>query len=216
MTAPTVVVLTHNEEKNLDACLRSVAGWSCGIVIVDSGSTDGTLEIAARFGARVYTNPFVNHVRQWQWALEQLPLDNSWVLALDADQRVTSELRDDLLRKLAAWDRDGSPVGAYVNRRQIFRGRWIRHGGYYPEVPAEAVPARPCLARRGRSRGPSLHRAGTDGNPPRRHRRRQPERGRHRHVDCQAQSIRGAAGARRGEPLVVTERASGAVPRHTR
>lgn len=129
----SVIVLTYNEERNLDACLRSVAGWTQAIFVVDSGSTDGTLAIAARYGAQVFTNPFVNHVRQWQWALAHVPLEGSWVLALDADQSVTPALRDDLLRKLPAWDAPGSPVGGYLNRRQVFRGRWIRHGGYYPK-----------------------------------------------------------------------------------
>jgi glycosyltransferase involved in cell wall biosynthesis len=131
--APHVVVLTHNEERNLDQCLSSVGAWAEQLFIVDSGSTDNTLAIAARHGARVFTHPFESHVRQWQWALANLPLNGQWVLALDADQSVTPELREDLSRKLSEWTAPGSPVGAYVNRRQVFRGRWIRHGGYYPK-----------------------------------------------------------------------------------
>src|SRR3954471_2607357 len=129
----SVVILTHNEELNLERCLESISGWGTGLFVVDSGSTDRTLDIARRHGARVFTNPFVNHVRQWQWALANLPLETTWVLALDADQSVTPELREDISRKLQAWSGPGSPAGAYVNRRQVFRGRWIRHGGYYPK-----------------------------------------------------------------------------------
>jgi glycosyltransferase involved in cell wall biosynthesis len=125
-----VVVLTHNEERNLDRCLSSVADWADELFVIDSGSTDATLAIAARHGARVETHPFENHVRQWQWAFACLPLGGHWVLALDADQSVTPELRDQISRCLATWEQPGSPVGAYVNRRQVFRGRWIRHGGY--------------------------------------------------------------------------------------
>jgi len=128
----SVVVLTCNEERNLPACLESVAGWAAQIFIVDSGSTDGTLAIAERFAARVVSHPFESHARQWQWALSTLPLGR-WVLALDADQSLTPELREDITRKVTAWTGPDSPAGAYLNRRQIFRGRWIRHGGYYPK-----------------------------------------------------------------------------------
>ena len=128
-----VVVLTFNEQRNLDACLKSVAGWADALYVVDSGSTDATLDVAARHGALVFTNRFEGHVAQWQWALRSLPLAGHWVLALDADQAVTPELRDDLSRRLPSWEVPGSPCGAYVNRRQVFRGRWIRHGGYYPK-----------------------------------------------------------------------------------
>ena len=128
----SVVVLTFNEERNLPSCLDSVAGWAEQIFIVDSGSTDGTLAIAERCAAHVVTHAFESHARQWQWALSSLPLDR-WVLALDADQSLTPELREDITRKLVDWTGPDSPAGAYLNRRQIFRGRWIRHGGYYPK-----------------------------------------------------------------------------------
>ena len=128
----SVVVLTFNEERNLPSCLESVTAWAEQTFIVDSGSTDGTLAIAEQFGARVVTHAFESHARQWQWALSSLPLDR-WVLALDADQSLTPELREDITRKLMDWTGPDSPAGAYLNRRQIFRGRWIRHGGYYPK-----------------------------------------------------------------------------------
>ena len=129
----SVVILTYNEELNLERCLESISGWADDLFIVDSGSTDGTLDIARRHGASVFTNRFINHVRQWQWALANLPLKTDWVLALDADQSVTPELRQDISLKLSQWSGPGSPAGAYLNRRQVFRGRWIRHGGYYPK-----------------------------------------------------------------------------------
>ncbi|MGH9201419.1 MAG: glycosyltransferase family 2 protein [Vicinamibacterales bacterium] len=125
-----VVVLTFNEERNLRACLDSVADWAGRIFVVDSGSTDATVAIAREFRAEVVTNPFETHARQWRWALATLPLDTDWVLGLDADQRVTPELRDEITALLAS----GTSVdGAFVRRRQIFRGRWIKHGGYYPK-----------------------------------------------------------------------------------
>lgn len=128
----TVVVLAFNEERNLAGCLESVAGWTAGVFVVDSGSTDGTTAIARRFGAHVAVHPFETHAQQWDWALANLPIATDWVFGLDADQRVTPELQRALLAALA--DGDTTAVnGFFVSRRQIFRGTWIRHGGYYPK-----------------------------------------------------------------------------------
>jgi glycosyltransferase involved in cell wall biosynthesis len=134
MTVPiTAIVLTHNEEANLEPCLASLAGWVGEVWVVDSGSTDGTLGIAERFGARVAHHPFETHARQWKWALESLPAAHAWVLGLDADQRVTPELARELAERFATTDGPAGIDGMFVKRRQIFRGKWIRHGGYYPK-----------------------------------------------------------------------------------
>ena len=130
-TAPlAVVVLTFNEERNLPGCLDSVVGWASAIFVVDSGSTDRTLQIARDRGAIVETHAFETHARQWRWALSSLPIQSDWILALDADQRLTPELRAAIDALLA---RPGGVHGAFVCRRQIFRGKWIRFGGYYPK-----------------------------------------------------------------------------------
>jgi glycosyltransferase involved in cell wall biosynthesis len=130
----TAVVLTYNEERNLAACLEGVAGWVSDIFVVDSGSADGTVAIGEAHGAKVVTHPFESHARQWSWALENLALTTEWVLALDADQRVTPELREAIARTVKAQVSGGSAVaGCFVRRKQIFRGRWIKHGGYYPK-----------------------------------------------------------------------------------
>jgi glycosyltransferase involved in cell wall biosynthesis len=128
-TRVSVIVLTHNEERNLRACLEAVAGWAAAVFVVDSSSTDATLMIARHFDASVVSHPFETHARQWSWALETLPIETDWVLAVDADQQVTPELRESITRALAA----PRAKGYYVCRRQVFRGRWIRHGGYYPK-----------------------------------------------------------------------------------
>jgi glycosyltransferase involved in cell wall biosynthesis len=137
VTGPTpivsVIVLTFNEERNLRACLSSIVGLTPDIFVVDSGSTDRTLAIAAEFGAQAVMHPFESHARQWQWALSTLPIRSQWVLALDADQALTPELKVSISENLPSWTSAGTPVGGYLNRRQIFRGRWIRHGGYYPK-----------------------------------------------------------------------------------
>jgi len=130
----SAVVLTYNEEDNLPACLESLSAWVGEIFIVDSGSTDATLAIAERHGAKVVHHAFESHTRQWRWALESLPCAYEWVLGLDADQRVTPELRAELERLFAEGPAGPEGVdGIYVRRRQIFRGSWIRHGGYYPK-----------------------------------------------------------------------------------
>ncbi len=128
-TPVSVVVLTHNEERNLRACLGTVAGWAAAVFVVDSGSTDATLMIARQFDACVASHPFETHARQWSWALETLPIETDWVLAVDADQQLTPELRESITRALTVPSADGY----YLCRRQVFRGRWIRHGGYYPK-----------------------------------------------------------------------------------
>ncbi|HWB10162.1 MAG TPA: glycosyltransferase family 2 protein [Pirellulales bacterium] len=141
----TVVILTFNEEQNLPACLASVASWAGQIVIVDSGSTDRTREIARDFGATLLSHPFETHSKQWRWALDNLPAaptgeTSEWILGLDADQRISHELAEeirDLLCPCASAAREGNQPaeidGYYIKRRQVFQGRWIRHGGYYPK-----------------------------------------------------------------------------------
>lgn len=128
--AVSVVVLTFNEELNLPACLDSVSAWASRIFVVDSGSADDTLSIARGRGAHVATHAFETHARQWQWALANLPIDTEWVLGLDADQRVTPELRDQIATLLGT---EPAAAGVFIRRRQVFRGRWIRFGGYYPK-----------------------------------------------------------------------------------
>jgi glycosyltransferase involved in cell wall biosynthesis len=127
------VVLTFNEAANLPACLASLRGLAHQLYVVDSGSTDATLEIARAGGARVLHHPFRSHAAQWKWALANLARP-CWVLGLDADQRLTPELREELARLFGPEPgRLRGKQGFYVKRRQVFRGRWIKHGGYYPK-----------------------------------------------------------------------------------
>ena len=128
----TAVILTFNEELNLESCLQSLSGWTKAIWIVDSGSTDGTFEIARRYGAEFIEHPFESHVKQWRWALAQVPTSEDWILALDADQRIMPELQTELAALFAS-PKGPDVDGLYINRRHVFRGRWIKHGGYYPK-----------------------------------------------------------------------------------
>jgi len=126
----SVVILTKDEERNLPFALESLRGLAAKIFVVDSGSTDRTLEIAASFGCTIVSHPFTTHARQLNWALENLPINTEWVMRLDADERLTPELRTELQNTLAAVPPD--VTGLMLKRRVYFWGRWIRHGGYYP------------------------------------------------------------------------------------
>ncbi len=120
----SVIVPTYNEEANLFECLDSVR-FADEIMVVDSFSTDGTLEIARGFGARILEHEYVYSARQKNWAIPQAA--NEWVLLVDADERVTSGLREEILGLL----RDGPAADAYwIRRSNHFLGRRIRHCGW--------------------------------------------------------------------------------------
>ena len=125
----TVLVLTHNEELNVTDCLRSV-GWAAEVFVVDCGSEDRTVEIARALGAKVFSHPFEGYAKQRNWALENLPFSNEWVLMLDADERVPSALADEISRVVGT--SDGTRAGYYIKFRFFFLGRWLKHGGLYP------------------------------------------------------------------------------------
>src|SRR5579872_7439757 len=127
----SVIVLTHDEERNIKECLESVRGWCDEIVVVDSGSTDATRAIAEVIADAFVVHPFETYSAQRNWAQNALDLRNQWVLHLDADERVSAELADSIDGLFATGsDRDLS--GATFSRRTIFMGRWIKHGGHYP------------------------------------------------------------------------------------
>lgn len=125
-----VLILTHNEEKNIGKCLRSVLPLTRKIFIVDSGSTDRTIEIARGLGAEVETHPWATYADQFNWGLDHLPFAADWVMRLDADEELMPDLVDALQTFLATAPAEVS--GVYVRRRVYFLDRWIRHGGYYP------------------------------------------------------------------------------------
>ena len=125
----SALILTFNEEANLAACLESLR-WANEVFVVDSFSTDSTVEIAESMGARVYQHAFETCAAQWNWALENLPFSNEWVLVLDADERVPQPLREEIGRTLTNPAEEYS--GYYLAFRLWFMGRWLRHGGLYP------------------------------------------------------------------------------------
>lgn len=126
----TVVILTRDEERHIERAIRSVRPIAGRIVVVDSGSTDRTVEIARRLGAEVLVHPFVTQAQQFNWALTQLPEDTEWVLRLDSDEIVSPKLAHAIRMQLPALGPE--KVGVYLNRRICFLGRPIRHGGVFP------------------------------------------------------------------------------------
>ena len=124
-------VITKNEEEHIAGCLSSVTaieGLVQEVVVLDSGSTDRTVEIAREHGARVETHPFDGYIEQKNRAISLATAD--WILALDADERLTPELGREMLEALAAPD---LPAGFSMPRRNRYLGRWIRHGRWYPD-----------------------------------------------------------------------------------
>jgi glycosyltransferase involved in cell wall biosynthesis len=125
----TAIILTYNEEKNIGRCLESIKEITQEIIVVDSFSTDSTIEISKKYTDKVYQHPFENFAQQRNWAQDNLAIKNEWVIHLDADEAFTPELSLELRRIFSnkvAYD------GLMFARRTIFRGRWIRYGGHYP------------------------------------------------------------------------------------
>ncbi len=130
MSLYSFIILTYNEEQHLPRLLRSVESLNAPTFILDSGSTDKTIEISQQYGAQFLTHPFENHPRQWDFALKNFPITTPWVICLDADQQVTQELKQ-LLQNFDDSSYTGIE-GIYFNRKNFFKGKWIKHGGYYP------------------------------------------------------------------------------------
>ena len=125
----TATIITLNEELNIQKACESVS-WADEIVVVDSSSTDSTREIATGAGARVIVNEWPGFADQKQFAVEQAKHD--WIFSLDADERVSDELRGSIER-LRSKDESELADGYQIARRTFYQGRWIRGGGWYPD-----------------------------------------------------------------------------------
>ena len=125
---PSVIILTYNSELSIAETLQSVAMLTDDIHIVDSYSKDGTVEIVQSFGAQVTEHAFENYGAQRNWAIDSLPVKYSWQLHLDADERLSPELR----QEIAALNEETEHTGFYLPRLMIFMGKPIRHGGFFP------------------------------------------------------------------------------------
>lgn len=132
------LVLTRDEELNLPHTLEALLPWARRVHIVDSGSTDRTLEIAGEFAARfpgqvnIVEREWMGYARQKNWALDTLPLEAAWVLIVDADEVVLPDLRDEIIAACRRDPAEVREVGFYINRYFMFLGSRIRHCGFYP------------------------------------------------------------------------------------
>jgi glycosyltransferase involved in cell wall biosynthesis len=126
-------LIVFNEEKNLERCLSSIIPVVDEIVVIDSGSTDRTVEIARSFGARVVPQAWLGYVGQKNFALAQA--QHPWVLSIDADEELSGELAQAILRLKAdpGVESANAPNGYEISRVVFYRGKWIRHGDWYPD-----------------------------------------------------------------------------------
>jgi len=132
MNNVSVIILTKNESLHIERCIASVSPVAKEIFVIDAFSSDQTAEIASALGATVLQHEFVNYSKQFQWALDNVPLTGDWVMRLDADEIIEPDLADEIRGKLPTMPVD--VVGIQFKRKHIFMGRWVRHGGRYPLI----------------------------------------------------------------------------------
>ena len=126
----TVLILTYNEELHIRRAIESVRHIANEIIVVDSNSTDKTIQIAVELNARVLQNTFINQAQQVQWAIDHAGIQSKWTLRLDADEFLTPELQQEIVDRLPTLEQE--ITGVELTRRVFFMGSWIRFGGYYP------------------------------------------------------------------------------------
>lgn len=128
MTCPiSVIIITKNEERNIERCLASVS-FADEVLVVDSGSQDLTVKLAEKSGAKVLFREWMGFGPQKKWATSQAKHD--WILSIDADEVVSAELASEIQRKFMELD---PKTGYEMPRKSWFMDRWILHGGWYPD-----------------------------------------------------------------------------------
>ncbi len=126
----SVVILTKNEEKDLPNCLKSLT-WSDDVHVLDSGSTDSTVQIAQQYNVKVSSNTFESFGRQRNFALDEIEIKNEWILFLDADEVATEKFKCQILK--AVKQADHGVVGFYCCWKMMFEGRWLKHCDNFPK-----------------------------------------------------------------------------------
>lgn len=126
----SVVILTFNEELHIKRCIESLLPIAKDIYIVDSYSNDKTIEICESLGAKVYQRKWKNYADQFQWGLDNCPIDTEWVMRMDADEYIESDLIGELSGTLASVTED--ITGLYIRRKYFFLGKWVKRGTVYP------------------------------------------------------------------------------------
>jgi glycosyltransferase involved in cell wall biosynthesis len=128
----TAIILTKNEEVNIERCIKSIKDWVERVVVVDSGSTDRTVSLAKGLGAEIYHHePFIHYASQFNWALDNVDIKTKWVYRIDADEEVTRDLANEIVEACIKHQNDD--VNGFVMKfRVAFMGKFLRHGGMYP------------------------------------------------------------------------------------
>lgn len=129
----TAIILTKNEERNIARCINSLEGLPKRTIVVDSGSTDKTVQIAKSLGAEIYEHSFKNYAVQFNWALDHTDIKTTWVYRIDADEAVTSALKKEIEEKIRRHAND-DVNGFLMKHKLYFLGRYLTHGGAYPFV----------------------------------------------------------------------------------
>lgn len=127
----TAIILTYNEEKNIVHCINSIKDLAKRIVVIDSFSTDETVELAKKLGAEVFQHKFVNQAKQYIYGVEVANIDTKWVFRIDADERLTEDSSKELEELCHAND-DTNVNGIIVRFKVNFMGKDLKHGGIYP------------------------------------------------------------------------------------
>jgi len=128
----TAIILTYNEEKNVQRCIDSIKPVTDKIIVVDSFSNDKTVDLVAACGVPIVQHFFVSQSQQFQWALDNFEIYTDWVLRLDADEYLDPVLQKELVEKIP--NLPENIIGIYTKRKVFFQGRWIRYGGFYPQT----------------------------------------------------------------------------------
>lgn len=127
----TTIILTYNEEKNIVHCIESVKDITKRIVVIDSFSTDRTVELAEQMGAEVYQHEFINQAKQYMYGVEVANIDTKWIIRLDADERLTIESAREI-EELCITNENTDVNGIVVRFKVNFMGKELKHGGIYP------------------------------------------------------------------------------------
>jgi glycosyltransferase involved in cell wall biosynthesis len=129
----SAVIITYNEERNIERCLSSLSGIVDEIIVVDSFSTDKTAAICENFGVRCITNPFEGHIQQKNFAISCASFD--WILSLDADEALSEDLRSSIMNIKNQPDF----MGYDMNRLTNYCGKWVKYCGWYPDTKVRLV-----------------------------------------------------------------------------
>lgn len=133
----TFIILTFNEEIHIERCLKSLLPYSNDIWVVDSYSTDRTLEIAEKFGVKTVKHPFENQAQQFNWAIDNLEINGAWIWRVDADEYISADLGEKVTKAIAECNDDVN--GIYVNKAIVFQGCKLKHGGWYPAPQIKVI-----------------------------------------------------------------------------